>query len=303
MLGLAAVVIAATAIIATAGGSNPASRKIASPTSQAEHKRNTANSSDTTVLNSSYSLSTKKIGPPGNKPVPILMYHVIGNPPAGAPFPGLYVPASEFAGQMSALAKAGYHGVTQDQMWAYWKRGVPLPPGKPIIITFDNGYKSQYAVALPVLQKYHWPAVENIQLTGLPPSQGGLLRKQTRAMVAAGWELDTQGFSHADLVKLTPQALQHEVADSRHRVQKLYKVPANWFCYPSGHYNPTVISAVKKAGYIGSTTTMPGWNRRNYDPYKLERLRVLGGTTPNGLINLIQSYKDHGPPPASFSGG
>ena len=33
--------------------------------------------------------------------VPILMYHVIAAPPPGAPFPGLYVPASEFAGQMT----------------------------------------------------------------------------------------------------------------------------------------------------------------------------------------------------------
>ena len=70
----------------------------------------------------------------------------------GAPFPGLYVEPSEFAAQMRALASAGYHAITQDQMWAYWKRGVALPPGKPIVVSFDNGYQSQYTNALPVLR-------------------------------------------------------------------------------------------------------------------------------------------------------
>ena len=88
-------------------------------------------------------------GKPGTERVPILMYHVINPPPAGAPFPGLYVSPSEFAAQMQALESAGYHAVTQDQMWAYWKRGVPLPAGKPIVVSFDNGYQSQYTKRAP----------------------------------------------------------------------------------------------------------------------------------------------------------
>jgi hypothetical protein len=68
-------------------------------------------------------------GKPGTTPVPVLMYHVIAPPPAGAPFPGLYVPADQFAAQMSALRAAGWHAVTLDQLEAYWTRGVPLGPG------------------------------------------------------------------------------------------------------------------------------------------------------------------------------
>ena len=58
------------------------------------------------------------------------MYHVIAAPPAGAPFPGLYVPPAEFAEQMQALKQAGWHAVTLDQVEAYWQRGVPLGAGQ-----------------------------------------------------------------------------------------------------------------------------------------------------------------------------
>ena len=51
-----------------------------------------------------------------------------------------------------------------------------------------------------------WVGVENLQLSGLPVSQGGLSQAQVRGLVAAGWELDTQGYNHADLVSLSPSA-------------------------------------------------------------------------------------------------
>ena len=102
------------------------------------------------------------------------MYHVIAAPPAGAPFPGLYVTPSEFAAQMQALKNAGWHAVTLDQVEAYWRNGVPLGPGRLIVLSFDNGYQSQYTQALPLLHRLGWVGDENVQLTGLPPPQGGL---------------------------------------------------------------------------------------------------------------------------------
>ncbi|MHB8533442.1 MAG: polysaccharide deacetylase family protein, partial [Solirubrobacteraceae bacterium] len=215
------------------------------------------------------------LGHPGTGAVPILMYHVIAAPPAGAPFPGLYVPPAEFAEQVHALAQAGWHAVTPDQVEAYWSRGVSLGAGKPIVLSFDNGYQSQYTQALPVLRRLGWVAVENIQLSGLPPSQGGLGQEQIRGLLAAGWELDTQGFSHADLPTLDAEQLHYQVATARQVIQRRYHVPVNWFCYPSGHYDATVIAAVKAAGYVGSTTVVPGWAQRGEDPYRLHRLRVL----------------------------
>ena len=246
--------------------------------------------------------STVANGRPGSLSAPILMYHVINPPPAGAPFPGLYVSASEFTAQMQALADAGFHAVTLDQLNAYWRHGTPLPPGKPVVVSFDNGYQSQYTNALPVLRRLGWVGDESIQLTGLPPSQGGLSEAQTRGLVAAGWELDTQGVSHADLITLDPTELSRQVAGARKIVQQRYHVPVNWFCYPSGHYDPTVVAEVNAAGYLGSTTVVPGWAGPGSDPYRLPRLRVLGGTGPQALLAEIASIRRDPPPPASYSG-
>jgi peptidoglycan/xylan/chitin deacetylase (PgdA/CDA1 family) len=228
------------------------------------------------------------------------MYHVIAAPPAGAPFPGLYVAPSEFAAQMQALKSAGWHAVTLDQVDAYWRKGVALGAGKPIVLSFDNGYKSQYTQALPVLRRLGWVGDENIQLTGLPPSQGGFGQGQIRGLLDAGWELDTQGLNHADLIALGAEQLHDQVAVARRTLQQRYHVPVNWFCYPSGHYDANVIAAVKAAGYRGSTTVVPGWAHPQDDPYRLHRLRVLGGTGPQELLKLISDIRGDPPAPPSY---
>jgi peptidoglycan/xylan/chitin deacetylase (PgdA/CDA1 family) len=301
------VAVVMIGLVATGGGAT--SSQTATNASQTEHHNARGGS---THAAHAKTFSASKLpkstvtgigtGKPGTATVPVLMYHVINPPPAGAPFPGLYVPSAEFAAQMEALKAAGWHAVTMDQLEAYWKRGVPLGPGKPIVLTFDNGYASQYENALPVLKRLGWVGNENIQLTGLPPSQGGLTDAQVRGLIAAGWELDTQGISHADLITLDTAELKYQVATARQTLQKRYGVPVNWFCYPSGHYDATVIAAVKSAGFVGSTTVIPGWASGGEDPYRLPRLRVLGGTSPAGLLSQIGSAESAGAPPASYGG-
>jgi peptidoglycan/xylan/chitin deacetylase (PgdA/CDA1 family) len=241
-------------------------------------------------------------GHPGTATVPILMYHVIAPPPAGAPFPGLYVTPELFAEQMHALKSVGWTSVTLDELDAYWRRGVSLPPGKPIVVSFDNGYQSQFTKALPVLRSLGWVGDENIQLTGLPPSQGGLGDGEVRGLIAAGWELDTQGISHADLITLDASELHEQVAGARTTIQRRFHVPVNWFCYPSGHYDATVVAAVTAAGYTGSTTVVPGWAAPGEDSYRLPRLRVLGGTSAQSLLAEIAAIRNDPPPPLSYGG-
>ncbi len=306
---LLVVALAATAIAlaangggkTSASGRQPVASKSGSPagTTSAGHTRHATASASGIPRSTVTGAAT---GKPGTATVPVLMYHVINPPPSGAPFPGLYVPSDEFAAQMRALKAAGWHAVTMDQLEAYWTRGVPIGPGKPIVLTFDNGYASQYLNAMPVLRRLGWVGDENIQLSGLPPSQGGLTDAQVRGLLAAGWELDTQGISHADLIALDATQLHYQVVTARQILRKRYGVAVNWFCYPSGHYDSTVIAAVKAAGYVGSTTVIPGWAAPNEDPYHLPRLRVLGGTSPSALLEQIAQAQGNGAPPGSYGG-
>lgn len=229
--------------------------------------------------------------------VPILMYHVIAPAPAAAPYPGLYVTPHDFAAQVAALVHAGFHAVTLDEVRAAW-RGTAGLPSRPIVLTFDNGYRSQYTEALPILRRVGWVADENLQLTGLPPREGGLTVRQIRALVKAGWELDTQGYDHADLTVLDAAQLRFQVAVTRARLRRLYGVAVSWFCYPSGRYDQAVVDAVRAAGFVGATTVVSGWARPSVDPYTLPRLRVLGGTRPGQLLAQIADAREQQPPVA-----
>jgi peptidoglycan/xylan/chitin deacetylase (PgdA/CDA1 family) len=108
--------------------------------------------------------------------------------------------------------------------------------------------------------------------------------------------------SHADLITLDAAGLQYQVDHARQLLRSRYGAAVNWFCYPSGHYNATVIDAVKAAGFVGSTTVVPGWASRGNDPYALPRLRVLGGTSGPGLLQQIAQSEHASAPPPSYGG-
>jgi peptidoglycan/xylan/chitin deacetylase (PgdA/CDA1 family) len=306
--GCLVIVVAAAAVaVGSVGGGSPRSAPAAASSASARHRTaghqgaGAHRRGATTARGSSTAAGLgAPTGHPGTASVPVLMYHVIAPPPAGAPFPGLYVTPAEFQAQMQALKAAGWTAVTLDQLRAYWSHGAKLPPGKPIVLTFDNGYHSQYTEALPVLRRLGWVADENIQLTGLPPSQGGMTQSEVRALVNAGWELDTQGMSHADLATADAAGLRYQIVTARSMLRREYGVPVNWFCYPSGQYNQTVIAALRAAGYIGSTTVVPGWAGPSTDPYRLPRLRVLGGTSPSALLAQIAAARSAGSPPSTY---
>ncbi len=172
------------------------------------------------------------------------------------------------------------------------------------MLTFDNGYASQYENALPILKRLGWVGNENIQLSGLPPSQGGLTDAQVR-----GADRRWLGARHpGDQPRRPDHARRARSSSTRSRprarsLRKRYGVPVNWFCYPSGHYDATVIAAVKAAGFVGSTTVIPGWASPTEDPYRLPRLRVLGGTSPTALLDADRlGGVGRAAPPASYGG-
>ncbi|MEA2427734.1 MAG: hypothetical protein QOF37_1362 [Thermoleophilaceae bacterium] len=219
---------------------------------------------------------------PHDKPVPILMYHVISDPQPGAPFPELYTPEPVFAAQMRALDGKGYHGVTLKQVDDYWHRGYALPP-KPIVISFDDGYVSHYTHAAPVLRRLGWPGVLNLEINNVA-RPGNISPSRVRKLVAAGWEIDSHTLTHPDLTQVGAQQLHDELVNSRAYLRRHFGVPADYFCYPAGRFNATVEAAVRKAGYRMATTTVPGFASAKGDPYALDRIRVDGTDGASGLL-------------------
>lgn len=211
--------------------------------------------------------------------VPILMYHAIAPAAAGEPYPELFVPQAEFEEQMRWLEDEGYTGVTLGQVFAAWEDGEPIPE-KPVVVSFDDGLRSQYVGAFPMLEALGWPAVLNLKIDTV--DQGELDEAAIEDMIDADWEIDAHSLTHPDLTTLDSAALEEEVAGSREEIQRRFDQPADFFCYPAGAYDAEVIAAVKRAGYRGATTVIPGLAGPG-EPYELPRVRVEPGDGPDEL--------------------
>lgn len=215
---------------------------------------------------------------PHSRPVPILMYHALAVPPVGAPYPELYVRPADFAAQIRWLAAHRYQAVTLDRVLAYW-RGRTTLPLLPVVLTFDDGYSSDYTVAMPVLRAQGWAGVLNLQV-------GNLVPLRVRMLIRSGWEVDAHTFTHPDLTTVGVAQLRNEVGGSRRAIRRLYGVPVNTFCYPAGRYDAGVIEAVRAAGYEAATTTRPGL-ARPAAPYELARVRIDGSDGVRGFVRKL----------------
>ena len=224
----------------------------------------------------------------GTASIPILLYHHIAAGPKHGSDAPLYVPPALFKKQIASLATAGYHAVTLDEVFQATQTGTVLP-GKAIVVSFDDGYGSQYRSALPTLKARGWPAVLNLIVHNPFPDK--ISTTQVKSMLAAGWELDAHTLTHPDLTKVSPTKLVAEVADSRTALMAQYGEPVNFLAYPYGHVNAAVVQAVQDAGFAGATTTTAGAMSAGSDPYHLPRVIVSPKTTGPALVAKLAKLK------------
>ena len=222
-------------------------------------------------------------------PVPVLMYHVIADPPSSAQLPELYVDPKTFDRQMEALEKQGYTGVSLNQVYGAWFKGGELPE-KPVVVSFDDGYRSQYVYARPELRKLGWPGVLSAIAGRIGQPGAELSNQMVQTMINDGWELDSHTINHVDVSQASGSELQREVGGSRRMLQQRFHQPINFFCYPSGAYDDQAIQAVRAAGYLGATTTNEGLASKS-EMYTLKRIRVDGS---DGVGGLEQKLKQAG---------
>jgi hypothetical protein len=250
----------AAAVIVTDRGS-PAAQEQGAPTATKQQAR-------------PLRLPLRRLRGPHNGSVPILMYHVLGRAPTGAIYPQLFVPPAELAAQTD---------------WLTLPTGAALPPlpPKPIVLSFDDGYLSDYTVALPTLRRRGWPGVLDLAVRNL--TRGDIEPWQVRRLIAAGWEIAAHTISHVDLTTLDSAELRGEVAGSRAELQRLFGKPVQFFCYPLGRYDSRVLAAVKAAGFLGATTENRGL-ARPAEPFTLDRIGIEPSDGVPGLVQKLGRY-------------
>lgn len=225
--------------------------------------------------------------------IPILMYHRIDylRPTLPAITRRLTVDPRDFAGQMTWLKAHGYHTLTQHQLLDGLLGGEPLP-AKPVVITFDDGYRDVLGKASPVIHRLGLHATEYVisgRLHGTDPSF--LTVPQLRVLEQRGIEIGSHTVTHADLPILSDAQAYHELTASKRTLERAVGHPVPWFAYPYGAYDDRVVGLVAKAGYELAVTTKSGSCQSSARPLELERMEVLDSTGVSGFAAMLQESR------------
>lgn len=217
--------------------------------------------------------------------IPILYYHSIKSVPNNE----LCMPTEKFEKQIAYLYQHGYHSVTLTQLYDSFYGNSQLPE-KPIVITFDDGYKDNYTNAFPILKKYGFTAAVFV-ITSNVGHSNNLSWSQLKELTHNGWLVESHTVSHYDLTKLDSTKLALELNDSKTSLEKQLGTTVGFFAYPSGQFNEKVEKAVKNAGYLMGFTTQRGWANRAMNPLLIHRVYCFASMGIEGFAQRVQNPK------------
>jgi len=209
--------------------------------------------------------------------VPIITYHSIddsGSVISTAP--------SIFKRHVAALADAGYYSLTLRELVSRMNAGVPLP-AKPVVLTFDDGFKNFYTEAYPILDTHGFTATVFLvtdhcgrfnDWAGNPkdfPRSELLSWEEIRELCDAGVEFGSHTRTHPDLMSISPSSLENEIAGSKASLDDELGVETVSFAYPFGRKDDRV-KRTAAANFKAATSTVLGKVTPQSDLYALERL-------------------------------
>jgi len=218
------------------------------------------------------------------------MYHYVSELP---PNPDRYrrdltVSPENFQAQLQYLADAGYHTITLSDMYLHFTRGYPLPE-KPIVLTFDDGYKDAYEVVFPRLLDHGFTATFFVLAT--PPHlelPDYMTWAEMKEMSDAGMEIQAHGRDHVDLRGCSYDYLVYQILGIQEAIHFHTGRLPRFFCYPSGQYDANVIAVLESAGYWGAVTTQWGVNHTPDNLFEMERVRIRGADTLTSFIDKLE---------------
>jgi peptidoglycan/xylan/chitin deacetylase (PgdA/CDA1 family) len=222
--------------------------------------------------------------------VPILMYHRVGTGPTVEPSitRALTVAPAVFDAQMRWLHTAGFHAITAAQLYAGLEQGRRLP-ARPVLITFDDGYRDVLWNASPELERLHMPAVEFVITARISDGDPSFLTwPELQLLEQRGFTIGSHTVHHLELTLLPPRQALAELVLSRLVLERHLRRPVQFFAYPAGRVDAQVLGLVRRAGYVLAVTTAPGDVQRAGEPFLLHRYEVLATTGVDGLRALLE---------------
>ncbi len=173
--------------------------------------------------------------------------------------------------------------------------GAPLPD-RTVVITFDDGFAnnldavealtkrdmlaSWFVVTGAIGKVPHWSD------SGRPPGRA-LDSTELQDMATAGMEIGSHSVNHLRLPQLSDEALQHEVRDSKARLEDVLGTHVESFAYPFGDWDARAAAMVEEAGYARACTTQTGWALKDNNPFTLRRLTVYNHDTASKLARKL----------------
>jgi peptidoglycan/xylan/chitin deacetylase (PgdA/CDA1 family) len=200
----------------------------------------------------------------------------------------LTVEPAMFARQMAWLDAHGYHAITQAQLYEALTNRRRLP-ARPVLITFDDGYRDVYEHAVPILARLDMPATAYVitgRISGPDPSF--LTWRMLRSMERLGVEIGSHTVTHADLPSLSDARAFGELVHSRRALERRLGHPVRWLAYPYGHNASRIVRLARRAGYLLAVTTEPGSEQPADDPLRLHRCGIIDTTGVAGLAACVR---------------
>jgi peptidoglycan/xylan/chitin deacetylase (PgdA/CDA1 family) len=229
---------------------------------------------------------------PARDLLPILNYHAIDEDPSPTS-----LPPRRFARQMAELAARGTTVVTFREALALLAKPGPLP-ANTVCLTFDDGLRSVYSAAWPVLAQHGFRATvflttgavgncvsweRDAAIRDRPLLDGD----QIGELHAGGVEMGGHTVTHPHMTECDDEALEREIVVNRESVAALTgEVPVT-FAYPYGDHDDRVISALRGAGYAGACTVRLPGRVMSRDPFRVERIDVSRLSRLRGRLGKI----------------
>jgi peptidoglycan/xylan/chitin deacetylase (PgdA/CDA1 family) len=193
-----------------------------------------------------------------------LCYHRFEEKPKDA----MAVTPAAFEAQMQALKESGFTVIPMQDFLA-WRRGERSIPEKSCLISIDDGYRSGYDVAWPILKKYEYPFTMFIYTAfvkgGALAGGGSLSWAELAELRDAGVDIQSHTVNHQSLrlkkgkfqnqFATHEEWLQSEIAGSKQQLESRLGISVNVLAYPYGIHSEQVRALALAAGYEAAFTT------------------------------------------------